>query len=192
MNYCGICQDNFQLIDDLYGSWWFLICIICSSLYCFVVIDCIYNASLYIFYMALYGSMQNPLQYPLSVCPYHFQIIMLCDPARPYILYLLGQTNTHRQHTNCFHQLGPLGRVGLVVDMSVGVCVCVSVCPLPMRFFSRPLIGPQIGPQQSASLTSSSICNLMMNHLQFNDENMCSKASRRSRRAPRRACPSAI
>ena len=39
-----------------------------------------------------------------------------------------------------FHQLGPLGRVGLVVDMSV----CVFVCPLPMRFFSRPLIGPQI------------------------------------------------
>ena len=39
-----------------------------------------------------------------------------------------------------FHQLGPLGRVGLVVDMSV----CVFVCPLPMRFFLRPLIGPQI------------------------------------------------
>ena len=23
-------------------------------------------------------------------------------------------------------------------------CVCVRVCPLPMQFFSRPLIGPQI------------------------------------------------
>ena len=43
-----------------------------------------------------------------------------------------------------FHQLGPLGRVGLVVDMSVCVCVCLSVCPLPMRFFLRPLIRPQI------------------------------------------------
>ena len=72
------------------------------------------------------------------------------------------------------HQLGPLGRVGQRVDMSV----CVFVwCPLPMRFFSRPFIGPQIGPQQSA-FSKSSV------HLQFNDENMCSKASRRSRRAP--------
>ena len=35
-----------------------------------------------------------------------------------------------------FHQLGPLGRVGLVVAMSVCLCVCVSVwCPLSMRFF---------------------------------------------------------
>ena len=40
-----------------------------------------------------------------------------------------------------FHQLGPLGRVGLVVDMSV--CLCVW-CPLPMRFVLRPLIGPQV------------------------------------------------
>ena len=31
-----------------------------------------------------------------------------------------------------FHQLGPLGRVGIVVDMSV--CLCME-CPLPMRFF---------------------------------------------------------
>ena len=31
-----------------------------------------------------------------------------------------------------FHQLGPLGRVGLVVAKSV--CV-LRVCPLPMRFF---------------------------------------------------------
>ena len=34
-----------------------------------------------------------------------------------------------------FHQLGPLGRVGLVVTKSVFLYVCVSVCPLPMRFF---------------------------------------------------------
>ena len=27
-----------------------------------------------------------------------------------------------------FHQLGPLGRVGLVVDMCVCLCVCVFVC----------------------------------------------------------------
>ena len=31
-----------------------------------------------------------------------------------------------------FHGIGPLGRFGLVVAMSV----CVFVCPLPMRFFS--------------------------------------------------------
>ena len=42
---------------------------------------------------------------------------------------------------NNFHQLGPLSRVGRIVDMSV----CLSGwCPLPMRFFSRPLIGPQV------------------------------------------------
>ena len=32
----------------------------------------------------------------------------------------------------CFHQLGPLGLVGLVVAESVSVFVC---CPLPMRLF---------------------------------------------------------
>ena len=40
-----------------------------------------------------------------------------------------------------FHQLGPLGRVGLVVAMSV----CCR--PLPMQFFPRPLnicIGPTL------------------------------------------------
>ena len=42
-----------------------------------------------------------------------------------------------------FHQLCLLGRVGLVVAMSV--CCCrLLVCPLPMRFFFRPLIGPVI------------------------------------------------
>ena len=49
----------------------------------------------------------------------------------------------------------------------VRVSVCLCVCPLPMQFFSRPLIGPQIGPQQLASLTSSSICNfLIKKHVQ--------------------------
>ena len=42
-----------------------------------------------------------------------------------------------------FHQLGPLGQVGLVVVMSV-CCRRQLVCPLPMQFFSRPLIGPVI------------------------------------------------
>ena len=44
-----------------------------------------------------------------------------------------------------FHQLGPLGRVGLVVVMSVylPVCVCV-VLRHHVQFFSRPLIGPQV------------------------------------------------
>ena len=45
----------------------------------------------------------------------------------------------------CFHQLGPLGRVGLRVAMSVCVfvCLCVILCHR-VQFFSRPLIGPQI------------------------------------------------
>ena len=36
-----------------------------------------------------------------------------------------------------FHQLGPLGRVSLVVAKSVCVlfACCFCVCPLPMRFF---------------------------------------------------------
>ena len=33
-----------------------------------------------------------------------------------------------------FHQLGPLGRVGLVVDTSVCLCVCLFV-PFPCNFF---------------------------------------------------------
>ena len=62
-----------------------------------------------------------------------------------------------------FHQLSPLGRVGQRVDMSVCLShshaiftnsalwaelvresTCPCVCPLPMRFFSRPLIGSQV------------------------------------------------
>ena len=43
-----------------------------------------------------------------------------------------------------FHQLGPLGRVGLVVDISVRLSVCLCVCPLPMQFFLRPLSGPLV------------------------------------------------
>ena len=43
-----------------------------------------------------------------------------------------------------FHCIGPLGRFGLVVAMSVRPHVCVGTCPLPMRFFSRSLIGPQV------------------------------------------------
>ena len=41
----------------------------------------------------------------------------------------------HKDEDYCgFHQLGPLGRVGLVVTKSV--CV-FFVCPLPMQFFLR-------------------------------------------------------
>ena len=41
-----------------------------------------------------------------------------------------------------FHRIGPVGRLGLVVAMSV--CVCVFLCvPFPCDFF-RSLIGPQI------------------------------------------------
>ena len=42
-----------------------------------------------------------------------------------------------QQHwfSSIFHQIGPLGRVGLVVTECVCVSVCLSVCPLPMQFF---------------------------------------------------------
>ena len=42
-----------------------------------------------------------------------------------------------------FHRIGPLGRFGLVVAMSVRPSLNLS-CPLPMQFFLSPLIGPQI------------------------------------------------
>ena len=45
-------------------------------------------------------------------------------------------------HTKDFHQLGPLGRVGQRVDMSVCVFVCL-MSPSHAIFF-RPLIGPQV------------------------------------------------
>ena len=51
---------------------------------------------------------------------------------------LVGQVYKSVYH---FHQLGSLGHVGLVVTKSL--CV-LSVCPLPMQFFLRPLIGPVI------------------------------------------------
>ena len=40
----------------------------------------------------------------------------------------------------------PLGQFFLVVAMSVYIylSIYISVCPLPMQFFSRPLIGPQV------------------------------------------------
>ena len=41
--------------------------------------------------------------------------------------------------TQYFHQIGPLGRSGLVVTMSV--CIYIYIC---MQFFWRPFIGPQI------------------------------------------------
>ena len=43
-----------------------------------------------------------------------------------------------------YHQLGPLGRAGLEVAMSIYIWFDVYICPLPMRFFSNSLIGPQI------------------------------------------------
>ena len=39
-----------------------------------------------------------------------------------------------------FMYFHPLGQLGLVVAISVHL----SVCPLPIRFFPRPFIGPQI------------------------------------------------
>ena len=80
---------------------------------------------------------------------------------KPYLFLMFGDLSTllfanlHICDVN-FHQLGPLGRVGLVVTESVCVCVCVSVClfvPSHAIFFeashwpsdhmtrSRPLIG---------------------------------------------------
>ena len=45
----------------------------------------------------------------------------------------------------CFHQLGPLGRVGHRVAMSVCQDVCLCVCQRhQVQFFPRPLISPEI------------------------------------------------
>ena len=41
-----------------------------------------------------------------------------------------------------FTNSAPLGRVGLVVAISI--CMCFGMLSPPMLFFSRPLIGPQI------------------------------------------------
>ena len=48
-------------------------------------------------------------------------------------IYILEETShqTPNVFVCLFHRIGPLGRFDLVVAMSV----CVSVCPLPMRFF---------------------------------------------------------
>ena len=54
----------------------------------------------------------------------------------------VARAGTDRKHTytiSVFHQLGPLGRVGLVVDMSV----CVCVCPL---FVYEPHLQNLLGP----------------------------------------------
>ena len=50
------------------------------------------------------------------------QILMITD--RSYVSGLV-----------CFHQLGPLGRVGLVVAMSVCLSVCLFDVPFPCNFF---------------------------------------------------------
>ena len=43
------------------------------------------------------------------------------------------------------NRIDPLGQFRLVVAMSVHIRLCLfAACPLPMQFFSRPLIGPQI------------------------------------------------
>ena len=34
-----------------------------------------------------------------------------------------------------FHRIGPLGRFGLVVAMSMCLCVCLSDVPFPCDFF---------------------------------------------------------
>ena len=55
-----------------------------------------------------------------------------------------------------FHQLGRLGRVGLVVAKSV--CVCVSVCPLPMRFF---FLRGWTGAERASSVDWCGLCHAL-------------------------------
>ena len=60
----------------------------------------------------------------------------------PYIKVHFATTRCLPNPNSDFHRIGPLGRFDLVVAMSV--CMLYVCCPFPMRFFSRPLIGPQI------------------------------------------------
>ena len=82
----------------------------------------------------------------------HFLGAKKCDVgARDHLCVVIGIFLLASECFLClknardFHQLGPLGRVGLRVAMSVCVSVCLSVCMCHrVQFFSRPLIGPQI------------------------------------------------
>ena len=51
-----------------------------------------------------------------------------------------------------FHRIGPLGRFDLVVAMSIYLSIYLFICPLSMRVFSRPLIGPYIRGLSSLAL----------------------------------------
>ena len=58
--------------------------------------------------------------------------------TKPKIFVKVIQHFWYEHHTGLifFYRIGPLGRFGLVVAMSVCLSVCVCVwCPLPMRFF---------------------------------------------------------
>ena len=45
---------------------------------------------------------------------------------------------------NLYPTLRPILSSSCDVRLSVCLSVCLCVCPLPMQFFSRPLIGPQV------------------------------------------------
>ena len=55
---------------------------------------------------------------------------------------------TSQQHGVKYYRIftnsSPLGRVGLVVGMSVYIFIYIYTCPLPMRIFVRPHIGPDL------------------------------------------------
>ena len=52
-----------------------------------------------------------------------------------------------------FHQLGPLGRVGLLVEMCVCLCVCVlSVCLSDVPFSCNFFLRGQTGAERASSV----------------------------------------
>ena len=68
---------------------------------------------------------------PFELC--HYRQAKFTEQAKSCSgKFVLAQVNLWCEHTH-FHQLCPLGRVGLVVAMSVSAC-----CPLPMQFFPKP------------------------------------------------------
>ena len=66
-------------------------------------------------------------------------------PIKSFSFKVLRQTFFSRYMLVNFYQLGPLGRVGLVVSMSV--CLSVYRCVVlrhRVQLFLRPLIGPHV------------------------------------------------
>ena len=104
---------------------------------------------LYIYFCVFYSTIENKNLVQKNTF-LHFSLL-----NKKTLLYYRADSVSF---VKCFHQLGPLGRVGLVVAMSV---CCHGVVPFPCDFFfkashwpwyhkisSRPLIGQLPPPQK--------------------------------------------